>query len=153
MSDSFLEKAKNVLREKGYKLTGPRMAILNYLVREEGHPNVQEIYDGIRSKYPGIGIATVYRTVELLLKAGLMRELVLINNQVRYELNRPGDHHHHLVCKGCGEIAEFGSCNFKSISEEIEGITRFKIEEHTLEVYGRCPDCLVEGRGYSTENM
>ncbi len=152
MNNSFLERAKKVLRQKGYKLTGPRLAILDYMTREKGHPDVHEIYEGIRSEYPGIGIATVYRTVELLIKAGLMRPLVLKNNQVRYELSWPDDHHHHLVCKECGEIEEFGSCNFKMISEEIEGITRFRIEEHTLEVYGHCPDCLCAG-GYSTENM
>lgn len=153
MSDSFLEKAKTVLRQKGYKLTGPRLAILDHMAKENGHPDVQEIFEGIRSGYPGIGIATVYRTVDLLVKAGLVRPLVLKNNQVRYELNWPGDHHHHMVCKECGEIAEFASCNFITISEEIEDITRFKIEEHTLEVYGHCPDCLCAGGDYSTENM
>jgi len=152
MSSFHFEKVKAVLRREGYKLTGPRLAIIDYMTREKGHPDVQAIYRGIRSEYPGIGMATVYRTVEILVKTGILKALVLKNNQVRYELNRPGDHHHHLVCKACGEIAEFGSCNFKSISGEIEEVSRFRIEEHTLEAYGHCPECLAGG-DYSTENM
>ncbi len=153
MNDSFLEEAKAKLRRKGFKLTGPRLAILNYLAREKGHPDVQGIYEGIRTEYPGIGMATVYRTVDLLVDIGLLRALVLKNNRVRYELNRPGDHHHHLVCTACGEITEFGSCNFKLICEEIEDVTRFRIEEHALEAYGHCPGCLTESGDYSTEKM
>ena len=153
MDSLFLEEAKTMLRRKGYRLTGPRLAILDYMIRLEGHPDVQDIFEGIRSECPDIGVATVYRTVDLLVKAGLMRALVLKNSQVRYELSRPDDHHHHLVCKVCGEIAEFASCNFKAISKEIADLTRFRIEEHNLEVYGRCSDCLLDGRGYSAENM
>ncbi len=153
MDSLFLEEAKTMLRRKGYRLTGPRLAILDYMIREKGHPDVQDIFEGIRSECPGIGVATIYRTVDLLVKAGLMRALVFKGNQVRYELNRPDDHHHHLVCKACGEIEEFASCNFKAISKEIADITCFRIEEHTLEVYGHCSNCLFDGRAYSTENM
>ncbi len=143
MNNKFLEQSKAILRRRGYKLTGPRLAILDYMAREKGHPDVQGIYGGLRSSCPGIGMATVYRTVDLLVYLGILRALVLKNSQIRYEPNRPGDHHHHLVCKGCGDISEFGSCNFKSIADEIEEVTRFEIEEHTLEVYGYCPDCLA----------
>ncbi len=153
MNSSFVEEAKVLLSTKGYKLTRPRLVILDYMVRESGHLSVQEIYKGICFNYNGIGIATVYRTVDLLVEIGFLRALVLLNNQLRYELNRPGDHHHHLVCKVCGEIVEFSSCNFNTISEEIEEATRFKIEEHNLEAYGYCPDCLSKSADYSTENM
>jgi len=148
-----LQEARELLRRKGYRLTGPRLAILGYLAEVKGHPNAQGIYAGIHSEYPEIGMATVYRTVDLLAKVGLLRILALKNNQARYELNRPGDHHHHLVCKTCGKIAEFDSCNFQLISVEIEEVTRFRIDEHTLEVYGCCPGCLAGSRDYSTEKI
>jgi len=153
MGNSYVEQTKAILSTKGYKLTRPRLVILDYMARENGHPSVQEIYEGIRFSYSEIGIATVYRTVDLLVEIGFLRALVLLNNQLRYELNRPGDHHHHLVCKACGEIVEFNSCNFNNISEDIEEATYFKIEEHNLEVYGYCPDCLRKKADYSTENM
>lgn len=150
---AYLQEAKELLRRKGYRVTGPRLAILGYLAEIKGHLNAQEIYGGIRSEHPGIGMATVYRTLDLLANVGLLRILALKNNQARYELVRPGDHHHHLVCKTCGDITEFGSCNFQLISGEIEAATRFKIDEHTLEVYGCCPACITGSRGYSTEKM
>ncbi|MFO7952195.1 MAG: Fur family transcriptional regulator [Bacillota bacterium] len=143
MKNSLLEETKELLKNKGYKLTGPRLAILQYLAREKGHPDITEIYEGIKQEYPGIGIATVYRNIDLFLRLGIVRALTLKNSQLRYELNNPEDYHHHLICKSCQQIVEFGSCSFQSIAGEIEKVTRFQIDEHNLEVYGLCPKCLT----------
>lgn len=141
MEDYCIQAVKRKLKERGYKLTGPRLAILEILAVEKGHFSIADIYSKIRLKDKGIGIATVYRTVDLFLETGILRVLTLKNSQPCFELNRPGDHHHHLICRNCGRITEFDSCNFKSIAGEIENKTRFRIEEHTLEAYGLCPDC------------
>ncbi len=141
MDEKFLLAAKQELRQKGYKLTGPRLAIIDYLIRIKGHPGIQEIFEGIRNEEPGIGMATVYRTVDLLCELGILRALTLRNSYLRYELNWPDNHHHHLVCKECDRIIEFGSCNFQLIAREIEIVTCFKIQEHTIEAYGLCPLC------------
>ena len=103
---------------------------------------MQEIYEGIMVECPGIGLATVYRTIDLFLETGVLRALTLRNNHLRYESNWSDDHHHHIVCTGCGQISEFGSCNFQLITREIEKVTRFRIHDHTLEAYGLCPMCL-----------
>ncbi len=153
MEDKFLKSAGEELRRKGYKLTGPRLAIISYLAGEKGHPDMQEILEGLRSEYPAIGMATVYRTVDLLLELGILRAVTLKNNHLRYEVNRSGDHHHHLVCRGCGQIIEFGSCNFQLMAREIEKVTRFRIEEHSLEAYGLCPHCLPGSEDHSTEKI
>lgn len=149
MEDKFLLNVKEELRRKGNKLTGPRLAIIEYLVRVKGHPGVQEIFEGIRAETPGIGMATVYRTVDLYCELGILRALTLRNNHLRYELNRPDDHHHHLVCEKCGCIIEFGSCNFQLIASGIEKATRFKIKEHIIEAYGLCPRCTSDETNYS----
>ncbi len=151
MEEKFLQSVKKEMRLKGLKLTGPRLAILDYLVRIKGHPNVQEICEGLRMESPGIGMATVYRTVDLLMEIGVLRALILKKSHLRYEVNWPGDHHHHLVCNGCGKVIEFGSCNFSSIVREIEKVTRYKVEEHNLEAYGFCPQCSEENPAYSIE--
>ncbi len=145
MKTKFLEEAKEILKKNGYKLTGPRLAILKYLAAEKGHPDITEIYDGIKKENlnTSIGIATVYRTIDLFLELEIVRALTLNDNQLRYELNQPGDHHHHLICKACQQIVEFGNCSFQLIAGEIEKVTRFRIDEHNLEVYGLCPKCLV----------
>ena len=141
MEDQYIKTVKSELRERGHKLTGPRLAILELLAREKGHFSVAAIYSRTRLENQGIGIATVYRTVELFLEKGILRVLTRKDSQPVFELNRPGDHHHHLICKSCGRITEFDSCNFQLITGEIEKATGFKIEEHTLEAYGLCPKC------------
>ncbi len=153
MEETFLEAVKEKMRQKGYKITGPRLAIIRYLTREKGHPDIQEIFEDIRVEKPGIGMATVYRTVSLLLELGILRAITLRGHHLRYELNWPDHHHHHLVCNRCGQVTEFGNCNFQLMSGEIEQVTRFKIEEHALEAYGLCPQCLSARLDYSTENI
>lgn len=144
MENKLILAVKEKVRRHGYKLTGPRMAIIEYMMEENGHPDVQEIYEGIRTISPGIGIATVYRTVDLLLRLGILRALTLKDSHIRYEINWPEDHHHHLVCTGCMRITEFGNCNFRLIAGEVEQVSRYKIYEHTLEAYGLCPQCANE---------
>ncbi len=139
---NYIEQTRTLLKNKGYKLTGPRLAILDYMARQKGHPDIQEIFNSVSIKQPGIGIVTVYRTVELFLGIGLLRALTLDDGKLRYEMNRPDHHHHHLVCNGCGVVVEFETCNFQQVAEEIEKVTRFRIDEHTLEAYGLCPACL-----------
>lgn len=141
MKSKFMQIAGEELRERGYKLTEPRLAILDYLVKHNGHPVIQEIYEGIKRKYPGIGMATVYRTLDLFTAIGLVRVLTLKNSRLHYEINWPRDHHHHLICTACGRVIEFNNCNFKQVAAEIETVTHFTIEEHTLEAYGKCPQC------------
>lgn len=153
MEEKYLSTLTEKLTENGYKLTGPRLAILDYLVHEKGHHNIIDIYEKIRLKNEGIGMATIYRTIDLFLELGIVRVLTLKNSQPCFEINWPGDHHHHLVCTECGRIIEFGSCNFKLIVGEIEKVTRFSIEEHNLEAYGLCPRCTQGRDGYSTEKM
>ncbi|MBW6463510.1 MAG: Fur family transcriptional regulator [Bacillota bacterium] len=151
------EKCLLILTDKitknSYKLTGPRLAILDYLAHEKGHHDIMDIYEKIRLKNESIGMATIYRTIDLFLELGIVRVLTLKNSQPCFEINWPDDHHHHLVCTECGHIIEFGSCNFKLIVGEIEKVTCFRVEEHTLEAYGLCPKCAQSRDVYSTEKM
>lgn len=153
MEIMIVDAVKERLSLEGYKLTAPRLAIISYMAGVKGHPAMQDIYEGMQAEAPGIGMATVYRTIDLLQKLGVLRVLNLRKHPLRYELKRPGDHHHHLVCNACGQVMEFGSCNFQSIAEEIEKVTRFKIEEHALEAYGYCPQCKPGSLNYSAEKM
>jgi len=141
MIKNTIRAAQEELKRKGYKLTGPRKAIINYLAESQEHPDMQQIFAGIRAEYPSIGMATLYRTLGLLLELDILRAITVKKNQLRYELKKPGDHHHHLVCTECSQILEFGSCSFKHISSEIETVTRYSIEYHNLEAYGLCPQC------------
>ena len=141
MRVELLQALKEKLKEKGFKLTEPRLRVLEYLVNTADHPGIQEIFNAIRREHKGIGLATVYRTMDLLVDTGMVKPLQLNGARLRYELNRPQDHHHHLICTACGRIVEFGSCSFHCIVEDIEKITRFRVKGHYLEAYGLCPHC------------
>jgi len=141
MRSRFMKIAGEALRERGYKLTEPRLAILDYLARHDGHPAIQEIYEGIRKKHPGIGMATVYRTLDLFTALGLVRVLTLESSRLHYEINWPHAHHHHLICTACGRVIEFSNCNFQQLAAEIEKAAQFTIEEHTIKAYGKCSQC------------
>jgi len=139
----FIDKAKKTLRDHGHKLTGPRLAILDFMQEKDKHYSMQEIRSGLQKKFSGIGTATVYRNIDLFLKLGILRPSPIRNNQLRYTVNRTGDRHHQMICLKCGSRVEFNSCSFAFIEDEIEKKTHFEIFAHTLEVYGLCPGCLA----------
>jgi Fur family ferric uptake transcriptional regulator len=141
-----IQKLKEKMKGKGFKLTGPRRKILEYLAENDGHPSAQEIHAAIRQMLPGTGMATIYRTMDLLARLGLVRALVLNDNRLHYEIDRDGDHHHHLICTGCRRVEEFASCTFEHLIGDIESATRFVVKRHDLEAYGLCPDCAHKAR-------
>lgn len=141
-STAFVDKAIQTLRDNGYKLTGPRLAILDFMLENEKQCCMRDICTGLQKKFSGIGTATVYRNVNLFLRLGILRTFPAKNNQLCYLINRPGDRRHQMICIKCGALVEFSSCSFALIAEEIEKMTRFEICDHTLEVYGLCPGCL-----------
>ncbi|HOB86454.1 MAG TPA: Fur family transcriptional regulator [Bacillota bacterium] len=145
MSKQFLATAQAKLKAEGYRLTGPRRHILEYLAGSGGHPDAQDIYNAVKERYPAVGLATVYRTLELLVKLGLVRTLLLKDQRRRFEIRLPADNHHHLICTRCGTIVEFGHCAFSSILPDLERTTCFSIQGHTLEAYGLCSYCQVPG--------
>jgi Fur family ferric uptake transcriptional regulator len=126
-----LDAAVSQIRACGYKATPQRLAVLEAVAAEQ-----HQSLEGIRARCPGVGMVTVYRTLGLLSGLGLVRRLDL-GAGPRYELAE--DHHHHLVCEGCGEITEFEQCPL-----DLRGLPAygdFEIRAHSLEVYGTCSDC------------
>ena len=120
------------MRASGYKATPQRLAVLEALAAEQ-----HQSLEGIRGRCPGVGMVTVYRTLGLLSGLGLVRRLDL-GSGPRYELAE--DHHHHLVCEGCGKVTEFEHCPL-----DLRGLSGasgdFRIRAHSLEVYGTCSEC------------
>ena len=127
-----LDAAIRQMRASGYKATPQRLAVLEALAAEQ-----HQSLEGIRGRCPGVGMVTVYRTLGLLSGLGLVRRLDL-GSGPRYELAE--DHHHHLVCEGCGKVTEFEHCPL-----DLRGLSgasgNFRIRAHSLEVYGTCSEC------------
>ncbi|MDD5313357.1 MAG: transcriptional repressor [Dehalococcoidia bacterium] len=130
------------LRRNGFKLTPQRRAIIDVISGSEEHLTPSDIYSRLQHKYPGIGLVTVYRTLELLENSGLLCE-VHIGDTCRSYLKRkrPGEHHHHLVCAGCGKVVDFVDCELGDLENRLTSETGFSIDSHLLEFMGRCASC------------
>jgi len=129
--------------------TAPREAILDLVSRTSKHMSAKEIYAALYRMYPGIGLTTVYRTLDLLVRMGLINKFSFGDGASRYEYKFEGKkgHHHHLVCSGCGRIIDYSDF----LEEELELVGRterhlsekynFKVLGHNIEFYGLCERC------------
>jgi Fur family ferric uptake transcriptional regulator len=138
------------LKGSGYRITMPRQAILDVLLHTEGHLSAEEIYIAVREKYPGIGLTTVYRTLELLADMGIVLKFDFGDKRSRYELSEGPEglrHHHHLVCTRCGRIIDYTGYldSEKELLDKTEnGLSEkynFKISNHLIRFYGLCNNC------------
>ncbi len=140
----ILEKKKafnNFALSKGLRSTRQRDIILDIFLSTHQHVSVEELYLKVKASNPGIGQATVYRTLKLFTEAGLAREILLHDGQTRYEHIVAGEHHDHLVCTGCNAIIEFENETIEKLQKDIASLHGFMIRSHKLEIYGLCATC------------
>src|SRR5712675_3690298 len=129
------------LRRESHKVTRPRQAVLE-LLRRQAHPmTTKEIFQGLRQNE--CDLATVYRSLRLLEKMGMVKRFDFGDGTARFELLDEGDdgHHHHLVCIRCAEIVELDECSMTELEERIAARNGFKAVTHKLEFFGVCPHC------------
>jgi Fur family transcriptional regulator, ferric uptake regulator len=122
----------------GQRQTQQRDAILGVITGAAGPLTVNEILERAQEHVPGLGIATVYRTVKLLLEGGRVQTVILPSGETRYEPSGLG-HHHHFHCRSCDEVFDLESCPVQVPTGAFEG--GFIIDEHELTLYGTCPSC------------
>lgn len=135
---------KEQLKENGYKLTVQRQAVLDVISRHEGeHLSPEEIYEIVKKEYPDIGLATVYRTLILLNKLGIIYKIDFDDGRSRYELNREReDHrHHHIICTECGSVEEVEEDLLESLENQILKNKGFIVKNHRVKFYGLCKNC------------
>jgi Fur family ferric uptake transcriptional regulator len=141
------EQFKNLLKQNGLKVTTQRVAILEVLNNRPGkHLTAEEIYDYVKKKYPEIGLATVYRTIQLLSELNVIDKLNLDDGYVRYEIGRKnqeetGHHHHHLICLDCGNIYAFQDDLLETLEDRINEALGFQVVDHEVKLYGHCKKC------------
>lgn len=128
------------LREKGLKVTSQRRLITEVFFdpssREE-HPSTEELYLRVRALDAKVGYATVYRTLKLLVEAGLASPTRFGDNQTRYEPEIPGEHHDHLVCTDCGAVLEFEEPAIERLQDEVARRYGFTLTDHKMVLYGK----------------
>ena len=126
------------LREKGYKLTPQRLEIIRILSRERSHPGAMDILQKVRKKSPQISMSTVYYTLDMLKKEGLIGELEFYDRDNRYDINVRD--HVNLVCRRCGKIEDFTK-KLPFSTQMIEDQTGFRPVGMRFEYYGYCKNC------------
>lgn len=139
--ESADKKVATILRQRGYRLTPQRRAILKVIAGSQDHLTPAEIYQDVHALYPSIGLVTVYRTLDMLFGLGLICELHAAGSCRSYLLRRPLGHHHHLICSDCRSVVDFTDCDLTGIEKRLTEETGFDIEDHLLEFAGRCPRC------------
>ena len=135
---------RELLKEKDLRLTPQREAVLRILLQgKDEHLTAEDIYDRTRDEYPDIGLATIYRTVELFEELGLVSRLEFGSGGCRYEfsLDQHGHYHHHLICLDCGTIFEFNEDLLENLEDTIGRESGFQVVDHSLRFFGYCQKC------------
>lgn len=141
------EQVKRVLRDKGLKVTNQRLLVLEAIAScPDRHVTAEEIYEMVKADYPEIGLATVYRTIQLLGELRLIDRVNLDDGFVRYEIGNTQNHeqkhrHHHLICKKCGKVISFQDDLLEELEEKITATTGFCVVDHEVKLYGYCAEC------------
>ena len=123
----------------GHRVTAPRRALLTAMRGLGDHFTAE----GVAAASPGVGRATVFRTLRLLQELEIVCQVVLDDGTVQYRL-ASGGHHHHIVCSRCGAVNDFASCDIQGLLGELARRTGYEIEAHRLEVYGLCSACRAQ---------
>jgi Fur family ferric uptake transcriptional regulator len=139
-----IEEIKQELHSEGYKLTPQREATVTVLLEnEQDHLSAEDVYLLVKSKAPDTGLATVYRTLELLSDLKILQKLNFGDGVARYEFRNHDTehHHHHLVCQSCGSVDEIMEDWLEPIEERVSQDFNFQISDHRLVFYGICHRC------------
>jgi Fur family ferric uptake transcriptional regulator len=140
--DSLLTKFKELLKLNSLKFTKQREVILQTLYNHSEHFTPESLYLLIKQKHPklNVGIATIYRTLNLLEESLMVTSISFGSAGKKYELaNKP--HHDHLICKCCGKIVEFEDNEIEKRQKDVAKANGFKLTSHLMQLYGICKEC------------
>lgn len=140
---------KSQLQRAGFKMTPQREALVHVLIQNKtAHLSAEELFMLLKRSHPDIGLATVYRTLEILTQLIIVKKIVFEDGIARYDLKRKaaGRSHHHLQCVNCGEIEKIYEDLLFSIEKKIESDYLFRLLDHRLTFHGICKSCQLAER-------
>ncbi|MCM3089085.1 transcriptional repressor [Bhargavaea ginsengi] len=147
--ESRIERIKKQLHNAKYKLTPQREATVTVLLEhEEDHLSAEDVYLLVKDKSPEIGLATVYRTLELLTELKVVDKINFGDGVSRFDLRQEGaaHFHHHLVCIECGAVDEIQEDLLGDVEQIVEDRWNFRIKDHRLTFHGICSRCSGEAK-------
>lgn len=132
----------NFLKQQGFKWTPEREKVLQEAFATEGHFEAEELAYRLRRQGSRISKATVYRTLPLLIKAGLIKEVIHGEKHSHYEHVHGEERHDHLICLKCGKITEFQDASLREVEEKVCKENHFRAQKILVEIFGYCQKCL-----------
>jgi len=131
---------KKAFQDRGLRATRTRLIVLEVLAKSTEHLKVAEVHRRARQIDGRVGLASVYRTMRLLSRLQLVKH-VHVDHRHRHYARISQRHGHHLVCNGCGLVVEFNDCRLERMTRALARRTKFRIEGHCMDFFGRCRDC------------
>ena len=135
-----LDEILTKLRQRDFRITPQRIAILKAFLQSQEHPGVEQVYAEVKVNFPTTSLATVYKTVNLLKELGEILEIGSTGGCNRYDGNKPYPHPH-LICTRCSRIIDPDVSLLEQMSAEIADSTGYRIDSHQVTFYGACPNC------------
>lgn len=134
------------LANAGFRASAPREEVIGALAELRCSVTAREIADLLRERGSGVGLASIYRALDLLDRQGLVQRFDVGEGIARYEPAMPGgDHHHHLVCDSCGSVEPFEDDALERAIHGLSAKTEFTIAAHDVTLHGECPACRASG--------
>lgn len=128
------------LRQKDFRITPQRLAVLRILTASTAHPGADQVYQEVRKEFPTISLATVYKTANLLRELGELSELAMNDGTTRFDARDP-EPHPHVICTRCLTILDFEAPPLDALSRAAAFSTGFRITGHRVDFFGLCPAC------------
>ena len=145
-ASGWTEHTTRALSDAGYRSSAPREEVIGAIAELGCSITAREIADLLRERGSGVGLASIYRALDLLDRNGLVQRFDVGEGVARYEPALPGgDHHHHLVCDSCGTVEPFEDDTLERAIHGLAGKTEFTIAAHDVTLHGECPACRAAG--------
>ncbi len=137
----FWERLDQYLAKSQLKHSKQRNFIIEEFLSMNSHVSAEELYSQLKNAEHNPGLATVYRTLNLLKDAGLVDQKQFSDGKSVFEVMEPGTHHDHLICINCHKVIEFENEEIERLQEQVAKKYGFKLTKHSLELFGNCADC------------
>ena len=144
--NSAREKFSDFLQTNGLKLTSERLTIFNEAMATVGHFEADDLLVILKQRGRKTSRATIYRTLEILAQAGILRKLCLEGAAIQFEKAADSPHHDHLICRKCGTRFEFYHSEMETLQDDLSKQYNFTITDYSLQVYGLCANCAGENK-------